>query len=371
MKFAILLMTSLTFYTQALAQNMDQHATQNIPMNQDNWELTENGAEFVEVDGVDTIHLANGKAIVLDRQLANGIVEFDIMFSANRGFMGLGFRANENLDTAENFYFRSHQENNPDANQYNPIFNNNSSWQLFYGEQYAAPIDYKHDQWQHVKILINGDEAEFYLDSDQPFLHIDDLHTDRATGSLYLTSNFNEAYFSNFSIIETDNVEFLGSTAPYPPAPAGLISSWNASTNTVSFDSLGANIDVDQLVQGWANVNVEQNHIANISRVLSYSADSNTALVRLNISADEATVKPINFGFSDNVKVYVNGLIVFEGSDVYRSRDYRYLGTVGLWDSVYLNLQQGENEVVFAIAENFGGWGIMATIPDQAGLTIH
>jgi hypothetical protein len=46
------------------------------------------------------------------------------------------------------------------------------------------------------------------------------------------------------------------------------------------------------------------------------------------------------------------------------SRDYRYLGTIGLFDSVTLPLKAGENEIWIAVSEAFGGWGIMDRIVD-------
>lgn len=51
-------------------------------------------------------------------------------------------------------------------------------------------------------------------------------------------------------------------------------------------------------------------------------------------------------------------------------RDYRFLGTIGLFDEVYLPLKKGENELWLAVTESFGGWGIKALIEDLAGLTI-
>ena len=45
----------------------------------------------------------------------------------------------------ENFYIRPHQSGNPDANQYQPVFNGSASWQLYYGPEYAAPVEYRYD----------------------------------------------------------------------------------------------------------------------------------------------------------------------------------------------------------------------------------
>ena len=59
--------------------------------------------------------------------------------------------------------------------------------------------------------------------------------------------------------------------------------------------------------------------------------------------------------------VFLNGERLFRGSDGYRSRDYRFLGN-GWYDTVYLPLDEGENELLVAVSEDFGGWGIQARL---------
>jgi len=62
--------------------------------------------------------------------------------------------------------------------------------------------------------------------------------------------------------------------------------------------------------------------------------------------------------------VYLNGTLIYSGENMYQSRDYRYLGTIGLFDNIVLPLQPGDNELWFAVTESFGGWGIKARIND-------
>jgi hypothetical protein len=78
----------------------------------------------------------------------------------------------------------------------------------------------------------------------------------------------------------------------------------------------------------------------------------------------------MDFGFSDRAVVDLNGRALYRGDDTYRSRDYRFLGSIGYWDSLYLPLEAGENELVAAVSEHFGGWGVRARFPDAAGLTL-
>jgi hypothetical protein len=96
----------------------------------------------------------------------------------------------------------------------------------------------------------------------------------------------------------------------------------------------------------------------------------NTVFARLTIQAERDQIKKIRFGFSDSVKVYVNDQLLFGGNDLYRSRDYRFLGTIGLFDEVYLPLKKGDNELWLAVTESFGGWGIKGLIEDMSGISL-
>ena len=75
-------------------------------------------------------------------------------------------------------------------------------------------------------------------------------------------------------------------------------------------------------------------------------------------------VRPLEIGFSDRATLFLNGRALFRGDETYRSRDYRFLGSVGWWDTVYLPLEAGPNELVIAVSEDFGGWGVQARFSD-------
>jgi hypothetical protein len=96
----------------------------------------------------------------------------------------------------------------------------------------------------------------------------------------------------------------------------------------------------------------------------------NTVYVRATIRSRTAQTKALAFGFSDRAVVYANGRPLFSGDDSYRSRDYRFLGSIGWFDRVYVPLEVGENELVFAVSEDFGGWGVQARFEDTGGLDL-
>jgi hypothetical protein len=75
-----------------------------------------------------------------------------------------------------------------------------------------------------------------------------------------------------------------------------------------------------------------------------------------------AETRVLTLGFSDRAVVYLNGRPLYRGDDTYRSRDYRFLGSIGWYDAVYLPLEAGENELVVAVSEDLGGWGLQARL---------
>jgi hypothetical protein len=71
----------------------------------------------------------------------------------------------------------------------------------------------------------------------------------------------------------------------------------------------------------------------------------------------------LSFGYSDDVTVFLDGRALFTGRAGYLLRDGSYLGTLALGpDSLWLDLSAGRHEVVFAVSEAFGGWGVIAKV---------
>jgi hypothetical protein len=96
----------------------------------------------------------------------------------------------------------------------------------------------------------------------------------------------------------------------------------------------------------------------------------NTRFARLSVHSDRAESKLLKIGYSDSVRVFVNGELHYAGDNTYQSRDYRYLGTIGLFDTVALPLHAGDNEILIAVTEAFGGWGVMAEFENLDGIIL-
>lgn len=363
------------FFAAALAlySVLPLHA-QTIPFDSNRWEIDARESRVEEYLGRQSLFLKGGLALVKDSKFLNGVIEFDIAFSPDRTFVGAIWRVQDKKNYEE-FYFRPHQSGNPDANQYTPVYNDNAGWQLYYGEDYAAPVRYRFNEWMHVKIVVAGKQAEVYImDMETPALFIPELKFEPVSGQVGLSAgNFNPAHYSNFSFTSLEAPALKGKAKPPRPAPKGLITAWSVSSgfpekNLQGKFQLG---EADKTGLTWKKLECETTGVANLSRLLPLDEQSNTTFARLIINSDREQIKEIKFGFSDRTRVYLNDHLLYAGNDNYISRDYRFLGTVGLWDALYLPLKKGRNELWLAVSENFGGWGIVAAIEDMSGVQIQ
>lgn len=342
-----------------------------VPLNDANWSAKSEEYRFEEYLGVPSIYLPQGSAQLNDVVFHNGIIEFDIAFPQGRGFPGVNFRIQDEQNYEE-FYMRPHQSGNPDANQYTPIFNGLAGWQLYYGEGHAAPIKYKYDAWNHVKLVISGTVGEVYIDNmDKPLFQIYELKHGDVRGPITLKGNA-KSHFANFSYTLMDNPKLNLPVREIPKLEENVIGIYQVSNVVDDAAILGKTwLNVDKIPGvKWTGINPEFTGTINIARVAQRAENKNTALVKIILSSDADQIKRMDFGFSDKVQVYVQGKLIYGGNNVFRTRDYRYLGTIGYFDTIYLDLKKGDNEIVFAVTEGFGGWGIKAKLEDMTGIVL-
>jgi glyoxylase-like metal-dependent hydrolase (beta-lactamase superfamily II) len=339
------------------------------PFDDESWEIDAKEYEIAEYLGQPALKLLGGTALLPDQDVENCLVEFDIATTGDRGFAGLVFRVQDD-GNFEHFYIRPHQSGKPDANQYTPVFNGVSGWQLYHGPGYGEPVEYRVDEWMHVKIIFAGSQAKVYIDSDEPVLHITDLKRGDKGGAIGLQSaNFSAVHFANFRMTALANAYAFPPVAEETDAATdGLVTSWQVSD---VFD--GATLAgttklkaAQKDSRSWSQLDAEKTGITNLARVQGLGEGRDTVFARIVVSSDGPAVRELALGYSDVAAVFVNDTLIYKGSNTYMSRDYRYLGTIGLFDRVALPLQEGENEVWIAVSEAFGGWGIMATITDFA-----
>jgi hypothetical protein len=321
--------------------------------------------------GRDALYISRGQAWRDDLNLGDVVIDYDIAPTMKSGFMGVNFRASAD-GNMEQFYIRGHLSGHDDATQYQPVHNGLSSWQIYGGPNDIRATNFEPNTWTHVRIVAIGDAADIFVgDQDEPLLHVVDLKATTDTGAFGLFMGDRPwiegsgAWFSNVSIRETGPKDRLvGSPREEPALPTGLITDWSVSA---TFDEklLADRYDLpDGLDQGWQAASLEPNGVLNIARLTPVASEANTVLVRTVIHAKAGEIKRLKFGYSDRVKLYLNGQEIFAGNAGWRSRDHRHLGTITWVDTVPLRLRQGKNELTAAVSESFGGWGFTGALEE-------
>lgn len=337
------------------------------------WEVTAKKHEFVSYKGKQCLHLIAGKAQLKNSTFKNGIIDYNVAIKEGRNFAGIHFRINGN--NYEDFYLRPHQSGNPDATQYTPVINGSSGWQLYHGKGHASAYNFNFEEWMHIRLIINEDKADVFInDMSQPFLHIPDLKLSPLAGQLAFSSGFGSAYYANLSYQEIDSPPLVSQVTPLPSPSKEVITKWQVSSAFA--DTLLHQLEYlsDFPLKkrlNWQTVPVDYSGTINLARISSVSKASNMVLVKAIIHSDKKQLKRLDFGYSDGATVFVNEVAIYKGHNNFRSRDYRYLGSIGYFDAVFLPLKKGKNELVFAVSENFGGWGMKAKLGNLEGIRIR
>jgi glyoxylase-like metal-dependent hydrolase (beta-lactamase superfamily II) len=340
-----------------------------VPIVPERWALT-GEAEIVTHQGRPAIRLGNGRAILRDSDFSTGFIEFDMMVTGERGFAGISFRGQDE-GNHEEFYIRPHQSGNPDANQYTPIFNGLAAWQIFTGEGFSAPTRYRTNEWIRVRLDVYPDSALISFDGE-PGVHIPDLKRDDRDGFLGFSATFAGAHYSNLRVVPiADHVDPRPAAAPVA-LPPDIVGQWQVSEALAEEEALRRAAARDWSGVSFAPLRPETHGIANLARVARWSDERPAVIARFTLQARRAGEVPMRFGFSDRAAIFLNGRRLYGGDDSYRSRDYRFLGTVGLYDTLYLPLRAGANEVSFVVTESVGGWAATASVdPATATIVAH
>ncbi len=344
---------------------------QKISFTSDDWQFANDDHRVETFKGKECLYLGPGYALN-KTNFKNGVVDFDISFSEKRQFSGFFFRQVDDKNY-EDFYLRPHQSGNPDANQYTPVFNGLSGWQLYHGEDYGMAFKYRFDEWMHVRMVIVEDRMEVYIDDmEKPLIYVPQLKREIVSGGFGFKTGRNPVRVANLQVEHTDNAPLHNAPKAFPAAEKGTIMQWMVS-NTIAPSEIvqKKSWKPEELpVSDWKTLESEYNGTANIARVTGRTPEKNTVLAKVTIQSASEQIKQFDFGYSDIVHLYCNGQLLFAGSNGYMTRDYRYLGTIGYFESVFLPLKKGENEIWLVVTENFGGWGVKGKFENMEGLAI-
>jgi len=329
----------------------------------DHWKITAKHSKVENYLGRESLLLDDGAAWLDDANFQDGVIEFDVAASGAPGFHGLAFRAADH-DNYEEVYLRSHLSDKPDATQYTPAFNAVWGWQIYTGPRFAQKVTIVPDRWIHVRVVVHAQRLELSVDGQT--VVFPQLIRPAAAGAVGFNVSLTPAHFANFVMKRGENPPPEGGDgAPDVAAPAGIVTRWRVSTtfSEKRLDSLDDLVRANWRDLTWDPLKPGTRGIVNLAMLRKLDGDRNTVFAATTLHADEAKRALLRFGFSDRVRVYLNGRPLYRGNDAFQTRDATFLGSVGLFDELILPLQRGDNELWFAVSENFGGWAVTAQLP--------
>ena len=357
------------------------------PFDTSAWAISAAESRVEPYRGRTALLLREGAAWLRGSRFQNGTIEFDIAFSEVSGFPGIAFRAATH-DDYELFYLRENLSGQPHATQYTPVLHGLYAWQIYAGPAWEATARWTYDRWMHVKLVVSGNRAELYVDGDSVQV-VPRLRGPEGAGEVGILAGTGAVRFANVVVHPADAPSLAvippAVPGPMPPVvpdstpagvpdstPAGVVRTWRVSKPFA--DSLISGVTDLAAVPGpatWDTLGIEERGIANLARLAGNSNGHNTVVAAVTITSDRARTVPVRFGFSDRVRVYLNGRMLYAGNDGFGTHDPDFLGIVGLFDELALPLERGPNELWFAVSETFGGWAITADLPDRDGITVR
>lgn len=352
-----------------------------VDFKSERWNIADPDAEVMFYMNEKSLYLVEGVAHLKDVDFENGVIEVDVAAHGNAGFAGVVFRYQPGGDHEE-IYIRPHRSGLPDALQYTPVVNGSAAWQLYSGPGYTAEAYVPTNRWVHLKIVVSGEKAEVFLNgAAEPDLIVADLKNGISKGSIGLWGRFGAANFANFRYTLAPS-HGASARVPSQNSPPGVIRDWSLSEAFFASEFPEDTLPAGEKFNGskWSNVQSEPDGLvisrfrAKTTRARADIAETqkNVAFAKAVIHSDQNQIRRMSFGYSDEVSIFLNGQILFSADSTFRSRDPGFLGIVSVDnDAVYLSLEKGENELVLAVRETFGGWGFICRLDDMTGVTLQ
>jgi len=341
-----------------------------LPFSDDGWIVQGAGVRVEEFRGAQALRVGNGSAARADIPVQNGTFEFDVSLPRTRGFVGLRFRMDA-MGNAEEIYFRAHKSLFPDAIQYAPVFAGESYWQVFHGPAATASVEFPEDgDWLHVRLEVEGRVAAVFLNHGVEPVLVSRLARDPAPGFFAVYAGFPaeaggsgaEASFANM-VVSTESPPTQGLTPPGTPAlPPGLINSWEISPSFRWTKGLPTELpDPLWASEEWVDVTPDEDGFVLVGqhRQRDMTGGAMGVVARFQVSADRAESRRLDLGFSDAAGVFLNGHLVYASDHSFSQNFPRRQGLVTLDQaSLFLPLQEGENEVLILVVNVMGGWAV-------------
>jgi hypothetical protein len=352
-----------------------------MPPDSPRWEL-QGKASVTQYLGRSALLLEGAQAVVKELDLRDGVIDVDVATPAKRGFFGIMWRIVDSSGSSEWVYLRQHKSGAPDALQYTPVLHTGLNWQIYNGPGFTGAVEIAQATWFHLRLVVAGAAAQLFMDDmTKPVLVMSDLKSGNQRGQVGLGVLTGATYFSNFTVRRTPDVPW---ERHVPAVPAGTLTRWSISP---SLDALSRNLEralsrAESDSMRWEEVQAEAPGFVVLNRYresphprVAFQSDFSKRLepqpgtrvvyARTVIESHRDQVKGLLLGYSDEVRVFLNGAILYRGRSAQGFRDPGFLGIMNPEnDTLYLPLKRGRNELLLAVSELGGGWGFIARVED-------
>lgn len=301
-------------------------------------DIADPSAKTVLWQGRPALRLEGGFALLRDVEAGDALVEIDLGVDSGPAYPGLACRG-AGPDSIELLYCQPHTSGQWDALQYDPVFHGSNTWQIFHGPGCQAAANVPAGSWLTLQVELRGGAATaLLLGDDAPPLVVPRLAHGKASGRLGVWT-FRPAYFAELRLRELAPASGPA-PRPAPQVPPDLVTEWR--------------------LDGYGTVKVEANGILNLNRYLPMS--SGPAVLRREFTVGAEGAVELRFGFSDELRLQVDGAEVFAGA-------HRFTGFANREGRGYiepdahrlsLTLAPGPHTLTaeLAVREPFG-WGIV------------
>lgn len=342
-----------------------------IPLEKSYWQNDSDRVSYEKIQDTATmyIHPRAGYTRLRDFDFTTGTIEFDWQ-PIDTMFSSFYFRF-QNKEASECIYLRTPRAGNPlamDALQYAPFIKGVNLWDLLV--HYQAPANFSKRKWNHIKLVISEKQMLIYLnDPAKPLLWIPQLEGDVSHGTLAFDG---ESIIANLKV-KHGSIEGLANTPGIDPTANDprYIRHWQfVEPRDFPFGQEPKGDDLPEANASWTSIDAERCGLINITRLYGVNPARSLIWLKTTIKADSDQQKWLDFGFSDEVWVFINGRYAYADKNYYAHPIMKPpFGRCSIENSaINLPLQKGNNEILIGLANNFYGWGIIARLRDLNGI---
>lgn len=298
----------------------------------------------------------------------DGTIEFDLAPTDLGDFAAITFRR-ASFTNHENIYLRLRRSGDFMAMQYAPRVNGSSTWQLY--REFAVETEWPRNRWTHLRVEVRGSRMEIFAGTaTSPVLTVPRLRNGTTDGEIGFWARVNDRPLEWAAAISNLQVRRLPSPVTLtaaPNAPVQFVWNWQISEPSAA---AGAILAVPPSLTKWTAARAEESGLVNVNRLFPVQKQRSVVFAKHTLTSDAARRVLAGVGYSDDVTVFVNGEPLYLGGNGWNSRTPALNSFVDTrWESVFLPLRVGANEIVLAIADDqLFGWGFALRIDDATGL---